>query len=360
MVALGRGGATEATTPHAARLALRVRPREHAFACMDIFPVDAQQAVPRARDWPACGMKVPAAQGALAIRAQMPIEWRAGRPLPIWSSEQGLEGQAHFAGASLEVPLAFVPSLRRAQGRAFGRVRLGGSWAHPELYGQVDVRDGAVQISALGQELHDISGRVFLRGNTVVIPRINPLRARDANGHATLFGETSFKGVRPELVEIEFKLDHFPIRQEGSILAWTDGSFDLKANADATGTEAVLRASRLSVRVPDELGRSVQRLSSHPDVMIVGRAQAQHVAADTRYPMHLVALAPDPFWIRRTDFATQVSAELDITYVDPHLYIGGYATLHKGFFEVFGKRFEIQDGSLAFSGQEDLQPRCRT
>jgi translocation and assembly module TamB len=63
-----------------------------------------------------------------------------------------------------------------------------------------------------------------------------------------------------------------------------------------------------------------------------------------------------PFWVRRNDFAAQIGADLTATYRDPELFIEGYAELRRGFFEVFGKRFNIENGSMNFDGGSEFDP----
>ncbi|QQR89645.1 MAG: translocation/assembly module TamB domain-containing protein [Myxococcales bacterium] len=60
--------------------------------------------------------------------------------------------------------------------------------------------------------------------------------------------------------------------------------------------------------------------------------------------------------MRRSDFSAQVASKLDVTYKDPYLYIEGYADLRRGFFDLFGKRFELSRGTMNFDGSSELNP----
>jgi translocation and assembly module TamB len=66
--------------------------------------------------------------------------------------------------------------------------------------------------------------------------------------------------------------------------------------------------------------------------------------------------AAERFWVRRNDFATFVSVDLSVFYREPEMRIEGNVELSRGYFEVFGKRFEIDDGSIHFDGHQEIDP----
>jgi hypothetical protein len=61
--------------------------------------------------------------------------------------------------------------------------------------------------------------------------------------------------------------------------------------------------------------------------------------------------------VHRNDFEAQIKSELSLRYRDPELRASGYVQFLGGEFEVFGKRFEINNGSLRFDAErEQLDP----
>jgi translocation and assembly module TamB len=51
-----------------------------------------------------------------------------------------------------------------------------------------------------------------------------------------------------------------------------------------------------------------------------------------------------------------VITDLTVRYAEPRLTLQGSADLKRGSFELYGKRFELREGHLSFSGQEKIDP----
>jgi hypothetical protein len=58
----------------------------------------------------------------------------------------------------------------------------------------------------------------------------------------------------------------------------------------------------------------------------------------------------------RDDFDVTIATELAVRYADPELRVAGYVEFRRGTFEVFGKQFEVNRGSLQFNGGPELNP----
>ncbi|MDQ3037912.1 MAG: translocation/assembly module TamB, partial [Myxococcota bacterium] len=291
------------------------------------------------------------------VRGSLPLRWIPDTPLPVPQVEEGIDLALLMSNAHLEPLLALIPQIGDADVIADGRLVANGPWSNLGLSGGVQLAQGRVRIIPLGQQLVDIGGAIRFDGPRALIPQGSPLFARDGDGTVSIHGEIGLDGLLPTHAYLIVRPDQFPVRREGAVLATISGVGDTRLTIEADGLEGAIETERLTVRLPEQMAGNVQPIDSHPDILVVGTV-APDLATDERpaYPVHLRIDATQPFWIRRNDFAIQVTASLDVRYLDPNLYIGGYATLPRGYFEVFGKRFEVARGSLTFTGGDELDP----
>ncbi|UJR79986.1 translocation/assembly module TamB domain-containing protein [Sandaracinus amylolyticus] len=294
----------------------------------------------------------------VVLRGSVPLRFSIGSFIPEVLLDRDLDLTMLMADAHLEPVLALIPQIAESDVIADGRLIASGPWETLEVAGGVSLREGRVRVVPLGQHLVDVHGALRFAGDRVTIPAGEALFARDGEGTVEVSGEIGLRGLIPTYAYLDVQPDQFPVRREGAVLATISGRGDTRVTIESDGLEGTVTTEGLTIRLPEQMAGSVQSLEEHPDILVIG-TQARELGMDEGpgYPVHLYVDASDPFWVRRNDFAVQVSAQLDVRYLDPNLYVGGIANLERGYFEVFGKRFEVQGGSLVFGGTEELDPQ---
>lgn len=295
--------------------------------------------------------------GEAIVRGSVPLAWSIDTPIPRIALAREFDLAMLMSEAQLEPLLALIPQIGEADVIADGRVEARGPWATMALQGSVVLSEGRLRIASVGQHLTEVGGTLRFSGDRVAIAEDAPLSARDGDGTVAVWGELLMEGLVPTDANLRIAPYQFPVRREGAALATITGEAEIGASIDADGMEGAVLVDRLTVRLPEQAAGALQQLDPNPAVLIVGQDDPNiELARLSRYPVHLRVEARQPFWVRRNDFAVQVTAELDVRYVDPDLYVGGYVSMARGYFEVFGKRFEVQRGSLTFTGGPELNP----
>jgi len=210
-----------------------------------------------------------------------------------------------------------------------------------------------MELDGPGQRLEEIEGRVIFRENRAEIQRF---RARDVDGELDARGQIDFVGVVPRHASLDVIARALPVRNEGIVLATLTGEANLDAEVTTRRTDARVRVTSLEVALPDEAAQDLQELAEHPDIVVRGETRAAPEDPSLSYPFHIRVDADRPFWVRRSDFAAQVRAQLDVQYRSPEMRVAGHVDLRRGFFEIFGKRFALQPGRMDFDGGESLDP----
>ncbi len=299
------------------------------------------------------------ALGELLARLRVPVRWTPGALLPEYVEDGVITSAATFREVHVEPLLTLVPGIVTGDAVMDGAVRVVGPFEDLRMAGGLDLSQGHLQIEGLGQHLFDIEGRIELAEDEAIFPAEHPLSARDAGGLATAFGRVGFEGIVPRQVNLNVRASDFPVRREGMVLAWLSGRAAIEGDITDEQTTSRIRTRDFVVRLPDQTAGDLQPIDPHAEILIVGEERPTHGAGDEdAYPVYIRINptdrpsdpSPEPFWVRRSDFAAQLTAQIDAEYRAPNLYVDGEARILRGTFEIFGKRFELQGGSsLTFS-----------
>ncbi len=288
-----------------------------------------------------------------ALQTTMEARWGPTDALPHIDPDARFLLLAELERANLAPLLAAIPGISGAEITADGTVQAQGTRDALTWSGALALLDGRMELDGPGQRLEEIEGRVIFRENRAEIQRF---RARDVDGEIDARGQIDFVGVVPRHASLDVLARALPVRREGLVLATLTGEANLDAEVSLDRTEARVTVSSLEVALPDELAQDLQELDEHPDIVVRGEQRAAPEDPSLAYPFHIRVDARRPFWVRRSDFAAQVRAQLDVQYRSPDLRIAGYVDLRRGFFEIFGKRFALLPGRMDFDGGEALDP----
>jgi hypothetical protein len=63
-----------------------------------------------------------------------------------------------------------------------------------------------------------------------------------------------------------------------------------------------------------------------------------------------------PFWVQRSDFAIQLTASLDLGVVEEGVRLSGVVRTQRGYLELLGSSFDIEEGTVSFPGGTTISP----
>ncbi len=288
--------------------------------------------------------------GNALLRADVPVI--GGSQIPQIDPEGELRADLDVMATPLATLLFWLPDVGDVQGFIDGFVQVGGTLSEPDIGGQLDVYRGHVELKSFGQRLDDIGGTLLLEGDRVTL---QDMSARDGDGVLRIAGDAQLERLFPSSVRLRLRADEFPVREEGSVMAALTGDAEVTGDLSPDGFDGRLEAGAILVELPDDPGRDPISLDAHPEVHVAG--VERQTRDEDAYLMHLVVDASNGFRMRGPDFNARLVAELDVTYQDPELRVGGGVELTQGSFEVFGKRFNVERGWMAFDGGTRLDPR---
>ena len=288
--------------------------------------------------------------GSALVRADVPVT--GGSQLPALDPEGQVRADLDLMATPLATLLFWLPDIGEVDGFVDGFAHIDGSLTEPDVAGQFEVYRGHVELKSFGQRLDDIGGTLLFEGDRITLQGVS---ARDGDGTLRIAGDARLEGLFPSAVRLRLRADDFPVREEGSVMAALTGDAQLTGELSAEGFEGRVDTGSILVELPDDPGRDPISLDPHPEVQVAGSERGG--PADDAYVMHMVVDASNGFRMRGPDFAARLEAELDVTYADPELRVDGGVQLTEGNFQVFGKRFDVERGWLAFDGSTTLDPQ---
>lgn len=315
-------------------------------------PLNVEVQVSGDSDWATANASINGCGGGdLLVSARSPIEWIERTVLPVWDARRPLDVRATLRGVQLKPLLDRIPGVFSAQVVANGDVTVSGTPLKPSFGGSLELHQGAMRLSSTGQSLSEIAGRVVLHPNWV---EVQELHTRDERGKLQLSGGVGFEGWTPRRVRLAASSSNFPIRREGTEMASITSEALLQATLDDDQTGIDLAFASLAISLPDDTGRTLQDLEAHPDVEVIGRSRPKGLV--TKRPIGIHVHSDRPFWVRRSDFSALIAADLNVLYDDPEVAVGGHVEFNRGVFDVFGKSFNLERGSIRFDGGTNLNP----
>ncbi|MEZ4287795.1 MAG: translocation/assembly module TamB domain-containing protein [Polyangiales bacterium] len=292
-------------------------------------------------------------EGSTALEFRVPIVWDGSHRSPQIADSGAINASGQFDQMPLQTAFAWMSGLVNVEGWLNGAVSARGTVQNPELSGTLSLTEGQIDVRSIGQKLRDVQGRLILDEDGLML---RGLKVRDGDGKAELEGELNLKGLSPQTTALRINASKFPVRQEGLVISTVDGRARLTGEFQPQNLLAKLIIERLEVNVP-ESSTSLQELADHPEVHLTN-VEVEQTKPKNPYVIKVNVDADRPFIVKSDDqgFSATATSTLSITYDGEYMMVDGLAKLEGGYFEVLGKRFEIQSGSMIFNGDRELNP----
>jgi translocation and assembly module TamB len=237
----------------------------------------------------------------------------------------------------------------------------------PSISGSVALTDGVVGIPQLGQDLHGVKGRVVLNQDGTV--RLDGAEAHGTVGKVTASGTAKLDGtdlVNAQLTANIEKRDAIPLDAQGTDLGSVYGKFNVNVatGADRKSMTVAVDIPSVHVTLPDASTHSVQALGELPDSNHIGvfttpeRFTAVpldgHEAGptDDGAPPSMLTIGitiGDAQIARGTDVRVGLGGKLTAK-LEKKTAVTGQIQLKTGKLDVQGKSFEIESGTVTFTG----------
>lgn len=236
------------------------------------------------------------------------------------------------------------------------------------LQGTASVRDGVVNVGALGQRFHHIRARVSAKPGEL---RLEELVARGTSGRlvssgVARFDGTSFRGAQAS-VRIP-RQNKLPLTMEGVAIGDAWGRVELGLESPEQGPlRATVNVPQFELELPRSVGANVQNLDpprhieigmQTPDGFVELPVQPleDEKPSGPKRPLLVAINFGNRVWVRKgAQGSAQLTGNLTASIAD-ETRVTGRIRLTGGNLDVSGKKFEIESGTITFDGDQPENP----
>jgi translocation and assembly module TamB len=312
------------------------------------------------RDDAEASLSVLGPRGRSTLTARLPISWSAGRFAV--AADAPLSAEARLVELPIAPLLDPAGALSYATGWVSGNVKVGGTLSAPEPSGDLELHDAELTATALAQPLHGVRGRFAFNRQSL---QISHFEAHDRDGLLALSGQVDRRANEAIDLKLDVTAKSFPLRQRGQVVATTSGHAKIAATLSRGRSDVAVQLLDADTWLEKVQARTGIDLRAHPDFVITATTAAATAGGDgpraepepDPSESHITLDASDHFWIKRDDFAIQLSTRLQASIEQGQTRIKGRVDIFRGYLDLMGRVFDVDRNShLEFTGTSTPDP----
>jgi len=279
-------------------------------------------------------------------------------------------------------PMAIVQTLNvqeQIEGLLNGNVEVKGTVNEPDPNGKISLQNASVKIPEYGIDYHDIEFSIeFL--NEVV--RLDTFYIKSSDGDLQASGTVNFNSafyrgdVSRSEIQIHFNtFNPFNHRQFNMQLS---GNAGLKGKKGEVVFDGNLNVPEAEIYLPAILNMSDRISTSEmPEPILIQEMEKLKQLEDTLEVNYADTIKPKEFnftyldqftgklnitipkntWIKNNDMHIELSGDVQLIKNAEYFELFGTVDVVRGQYELLGKTFIIDEGTIAFQGGEEIMPR---
>jgi translocation and assembly module TamB len=251
---------------------------------------------------------------------------------------------------------------------ANAKVHLAPDPSQVNMSGSVVLTNGGMEVPAIGEELNKVQAKITMQPDGTIV--LENLEADPATGHVKITGQAKMAGLEFKSAKAHIAIKNgqeIPISSQGVEFGDAWGTIDATVTNSPKLMNVDVSIPQLHMHLPESTGHSVQALPGDPTIDIGHRttggkfalvelAPPKKVGAPSDSETKIsVKLGHDVYISRDTTLKIGVTGEPVIDMKGSAMTMNGQLQLppNEGFLEVNGKRFEIDNGTVSFTGPSD-------
>lgn len=302
--------------------------------------------------------------GMLRADAVIPLDFSGGSFIP---ADRPLTGNIQTHGVSLRILYALGVPVEDAAGEVFLDVRLRGTARAPRFGGAIRIANGKLSVPKTGVSYRNIALDARLRGTYVELVRLRVETA--GGGELTSRGRVGIPIGRSGQLSLRIIARRF-LAADNELAA---GRIEADLSVSGTTGEPVvtgeIATAGLTIMPPNQPDKQLEPLvfdypgihvAGAPQDLPQGAPQPREIAVPilARAALDLRLTARRNTWVRNdavnVELRGGVRAFKDAG--EPKVRLSGEITTVRGTYRLQGKRLNIQEGALNFTGTSEINP----
>jgi autotransporter translocation and assembly factor TamB len=264
------------------------------------------------------------------------------------------------------IALAYLGTLEDVAGTLSAELVIGGTTREPQPSGTVRLANGGWTISALGVRHEGLQGELGVRPDRVVEVRLEAGGA----GRSSVTGTLAFDPIANPTLDLVVSMSQFQAVSRRDIEGMLSGAFAVTGTYQRPVAEGQLTVNQGTLFV-EEFRRASEIVDLRDPTLFAGGFAVdttvfvtQPILASLRNPfldnlsVDIDLSVPRDLWIRSGDMNVEIGGELIMRYDrrEGDLVMVGDLQALRGSYQVFGRTFEVDGGTVSFLGQPGVNP----
>jgi translocation and assembly module TamB len=254
-------------------------------------------------------------------------------------------------------------------GRLDARLLSRSSGGKTAVEGRAELRDGVLQIPAIGQEFRDIRAQVTAAPGGLV--KVEHVQLRGRQGRVRAAAAMRLEGLRLRTARAKVgitKDEKLPLTTQGVEIgnAWGNIDTTLVTSGDGKTTTINVNAPEFHLELPDTKQHKVQGLDDGQNIRIGVRVDPKNFHALPLQPLEepsektdsrtIIVVTLGRVWVHQgTTLNARLAGKLRVEMTD-EARIAGTIRIPRGTVDVSGKIFEIEQGTITFQESDPANP----
>jgi hypothetical protein len=228
-------------------------------------------------------------------------------------------------------------------GRYSGRLGVTGTIASPHLNGNLELRGASFRLSGMEEKYSQVNASVVIEDTLVTIARFNGREGK--KGTIGCSGTISLRGWKPVEYRVACDVNEFVLASLSDIIAIVSGTVSVGTRIEGGRTLPVITGS---CRIKEsEVYYDLSSFSASPE------------SGTPELPSYIAAIdlaIPGNTWIRTPDARVELQGNVTLYHDAKGTYLRGELNLVRGWYNVYGNKFNITSGRLQFVYAGSFRP----
>ncbi len=321
---------------------------------------------------------IPQDSGKFELNAQIPLQLNLDTMGYTFNENAPLDAHLSINDFSLAVLQTFNIT-GDIKGFLEGDINVSGTVKEPDPSGNLKLVDASLAIDEYGIEYNQIELNVdFLRDKI----KLDTLLIRTEDGYLIGSGQVDFESAFYEgkisKSQISFDLDKFNPVNHPQFNMQVSGNASLGGEKDHVVYDGDLKIPQAEIYLPAVLGMMGKMNAPEiPKPILMQELEKMSVSMDTLDIQTFEPVTPDSVqftyfnnlegnlriripkntWIKNEDMRIEISGELELRKSNEFFELFGTVNVVRGQYDLLGKTFVINQGTINFQGGEEMMPQ---
>jgi translocation and assembly module TamB len=265
--------------------------------------------------------------------------------------------------------LSYLSSqLRQVQGRLNCDLRLINTLKNPHPAGFLQIENGQVYIPQTGTEYKDIQVHIDTDSSRL---KLDKLQIRSGEGQIAGYGSVEFagSGLQTQIQRLDLRLqaDHFNAIDTRNTSVVLNGTLRLSNTFKAPQLDGDITVVRSRLYLPSLSAKTSPSVAGEQPMLVALRQDSTRRPATAATDTFLVSRLqnvrgsvkveiPRNTWLRSPEMNIEISGQINVVISGPSIEPFGTIEIRRGDYNLYGRRFEIDSGTITFRGGKELNP----